>query len=287
MPYTPQIPNYFCITGWANGGCSQLRIRKKWSPYPVDMEVSFDWLTWAPYTIDVETFTLSAWQKLYFRNASTTNTLFSTNARNYYYFWANWTYECSWDIWYLINKNSTNTIPDYWFNRLFWWSNQILTPPELPATNLWAYCYALMFSTTTQLTTAPELPATTLAEGCYNNMFYKSSNITTPPALPATILAVGCYDSMFLTCNKLEQLPELPATTLAENCYLKMFQWCSKIKVSETQTWEYQTAYRIPTTWTWITATNALANMFAGTGWTFTGTPDINTTYYTSNTIVS
>jgi hypothetical protein len=65
-----------------------------------------------------------------------------------------------------------------------------------------------------------------------------------------------------------------------------MFQSCSKIKLSTTNTWEYQTAYRIPTSWTGTTGTNSLANMFYRTWWTRTGTPSANTTYYTSNTVV-
>jgi hypothetical protein len=65
-----------------------------------------------------------------------------------------------------------------------------------------------------------------------------------------------------------------------------MFNGCSKIKLSTTQTWEYQNEYRIPETWTWTTATNALYRMFRTTWWTFAWTPAINTTYYTSNTLV-
>ena len=38
--------------------------------------------------------------------------------------------------------------------------------------------------------------------------------------------------------------------------------------------------YRIPTTDTGMTATDALTDMFTGTGGTFIGTPEINTTYY-------
>ena len=63
---------------------------------------------------------------------------------------------------------------------------------------------------------------------------------------------------------------------------------CTNIKLSTTKTGEYQTAYRIPKSGTGTAATIALSNMFVNTGGTFTGTPEINTTYYlsTSNTIV-
>ena len=65
-----------------------------------------------------------------------------------------------------------------------------------------------------------------------------------------------------------------------------MFKGCTNIKLSETQTGEYQTAYRMPPSGTGTTAANAFKEMFDSTGGTFTGTPVINTTYYTSNNIV-
>lgn len=148
------------------------------------------------------------------------------------------------------------------------------------------YCYGYMFRNCTALTTAPALPATTLADRCYRYMFDGCTSLTTSPELPATTLTVGCYYGMFQGCTSLTTAPELPATTLANYCYQNMFYGCTKIKLSTTKTGEYQTAYRIPKSGTGTTATNALQNMFYGTGGTFTGTPSINTTYYTSNTVV-
>ena len=95
-----------------------------------------------------------------------------------------------------------------------------------------------------------------------------------------------CYESMFNGCTSLTAAPALPATTLVDGCYASMFEGCTKIKLSTTQTGEYQTAYRIPTSGTGTTATDALLYMFTSTGGSFTGTPSINTTYYTSNTVV-
>ena len=99
-------------------------------------------------------------------------------------------------------------------------------------------------------------------------------------------MARSCYGYMFSGCASLTTAPELPATTLTAGCYYSIFNGCAKIKLSTTQTGEYQTAYRIPTSGTGTTATDALMNMFTNTGGTFTGTPTINTTYYTSNTVV-
>ena len=148
------------------------------------------------------------------------------------------------------------------------------------------YCYNAMFFGCTALTTAPELPATTLGSSCYQYMFVNCTSLISAPELPATTLAEGCYLAMFQGCASLTTTPALPATTLAVACYASMFVNCTKIKLSTTKTGEYQTAYRIPKSGTGTTATNALNNMFANTGGTFTGTPRINTTYYTSNTVV-
>ena len=124
-----------------------------------------------------------------------------------------------------------------------------------------------------------------IADKCFCFLFYSNSSLRTPPKLPATTLTTDCYYAMFQDNTNLEVLPELPATILADRCYQQMFKWCSKIKLSETQTWEYQTPYRIPTTWTGTAWSNSLRYMFTSTWW-ITSDPTINTTYYTSNTLV-
>ena len=145
-------------------------------------------------------------------------------------------------------------------------------------------CYRYMFYGCTSLIKAPALLATTLTVNCYYRMFSDCTGLTRAPALPATTLAYDCYHSMFRNCTRLTQIPALPATVLADNCYASMFRNCTSLKLSTAQTGEYKIAYRIPTTETGITATDALIDMFTSTGGTFTGTPEINTTYYLSNT---
>ena len=136
----------------------------------------------------------------------------------------------------------------------------------------------------TALITPPALPATTLATYCYAYMFSGCTGLTQAPALPATTVALCCYRWMFCSCTSLTQAPALPATTLKRECYHNMFQGCTGLKLSSTQTGEYTQEYRIPSSGTGKTATNALSNMFTDTGGTFTGSPAINTTYYLSNT---
>ena len=183
-----------------------------------------------------------------------------------------------------VESGQHPTMAEGCFFGLFVGCVALITPPELPATTLVSSCYDSMFYGCTSLTQDPALPATTLADYCYEYMFSGCTSLTQAPALPATTLAVGCYVSMFSGCTSLTQAPTLPATTLADFCYAFMFQGCTKIKVSSTRTGEYTVAYRIPTSGTGKTATSALSNMFGSTGGTFTGAPEINTTYYLSNT---
>lgn len=201
------------------------------------------------------------------------------------------------------------------YSQMFAGTN-ITTAPTLPATTLADECYYGMFDWCTNLTTAPTLPATTMASRCYEGMFYWCTSLTTPPTLPATTLAGSCYESMFQGCTSLTTVPQLPATTIDGNCYKSMFAWCTSltalpslpttrvrracyesmfngctsIKLSATQTWEYQTPYRIPTTWQWDASdpwpSGWAMYMFEDTWGTFTWTPTVNVTYYTSNTVI-
>ena len=149
-------------------------------------------------------------------------------------------------------------------------------------------CYSNMFQGCTSLTAAPSLPATTLKDYCYYFMFQGCTSLTTAPSLPATTLASSCYYSMFYGCTSLTTAPSLPATTLASFCYNFMFRGCTSLKLSTTASVTYTKSYRVPKSGTGTMAPNALTNMFLNTGGTFTGTPEINTTYYLdeSNEIV-
>ena len=171
------------------------------------------------------------------------------------------------------------------FSYIFKGCTGLTTAPALPATTLANWCYADMFSGCTALTTAPALPATTLAHSCYNSMFNGCTALTTAPRLPARTLADWCYTYMFYGCTSLKTVPTLPATTLIYQCYGSMFYGCTKIAIYST-TDTNRSEYRIPESGTGTTATSAMADMFKGTGGAMTGTPEINTTYYTANEIV-
>ena len=96
-------------------------------------------------------------------------------------------------------------------------------------------------------------------------------------------MSENCYAEMFYGCTNLTRAPALPATTLANYCYAAMFYGCTNLKLSSTTTDEYTQKYRIPSSGNGTTASNALMDIFASTGGTFTGTPSINTVYYLSS----
>lgn len=179
-----------------------------------------------------------------------------------------------------VLNNEHPIMADGCFRDLFHGCTSLITAPEFPATTLSAHCYAGTLSGCTNLIEAPELPATTLVSNCYAWMFDGCSSLMTVPKLPATTLAKYCYDHMFQNCISLTEIPKLPVTGLAERCYGYMFSGCINIKLSTTKTEKYLVHYRIPSSGTGVTATNALLDMFTGTGGTFAGTPDINTIYY-------
>ena len=183
---------------------------------------------------------------------------------------------------------TATTLADYCYADMFYGCTSLTQAPALSATTLSSHCYRQMFSSCTSLTQTPALPATTLANDCYYYMFHDCTSLTKAPALPATTLAKDCYQGMFSGCTSLTQVPALPATNLATYCYNSMFKDCTGLKLSSTQTSEYTVAYRIPTTGSGSAAENDIHNMFASTGGTFTGTPQIDKTYYlsTDNMIV-
>ena len=172
------------------------------------------------------------------------------------------------------------TLADYCYQLMFEGCTALTQAPALPATTLADYCYSSMFSGCTALTQAPDLPAKTLAISCYHNMFYGCTSLTKAPALPATTLAYNCYENMFYGCTSLTQAPELPATSLVTKCYDQMFYGCRSIKLSSTQTGEYTQKYIVGYT------SNYAYLMFYKTGGTFTGTPNKDTYYLSTDNMI-
>lgn len=264
-----------CLT--FTGESSEFTLKATYKEWDGTLEWSTDHTNWT--TLTGTEAMQSVGKKLYLRGKG--NTKFKTSIGIAWRLSAK--AGCSGNIQTLLDWESppTSISTGSCYEAMFWNCTNLTTAPELPATTLAQNCYYSLFSGCTNLTTAPELPAITLAKYCYRNMFVRCSNLTTAPELPATTLAEGCYYSMFSSCTNLTTAPALPATKLADDCYNSMFNNCTKLKLSTTQTTEYKTAWRIPSSGT-ISNTSTMwsRNMLKDTGGTFTGSPNINTTYY-------
>ena len=253
------------------------------------LEYSTDASTWSTWdgTTTLSSATKGSSNVLYLRGIG--NTVITGNGSDYKWVLTGSNIKCIGNIENLLDYATVTagnhpTMESYCYYYMFSGCTSLTQAPSLPATTLAERCYDTMFWNCTSLTQAPELPATTLEKQCYQSMFNGCTSLTQAPALPATTLAKICYGNMFQGCTSLTQVPELPATTLADSCYWSMFQRCTAIKLSSTQTGEYTQEYRIPSSGTGTVDTDSLYNMFAYTGGTFKGTPEINTTYYLSNT---
>lgn len=142
---------------------------------------------------------------------------------------------CTGDIRTLLDYETYETVKTSraQFCSLFEDCEQLTSAPDLPATELYDYCYNSMFKGCTSLEKAPNLPATTLKQSCYSGMFMGCTSLVTAPALPATQIAEECYSYMFQDCTSLTNVPtELPAKTMADHCYASMFQGCTSLKTA-------------------------------------------------------
>ena len=183
---------------------------------------------------------------------------FSSSEQKYSQFMMSGKIEASGSVMSLIDGEGTSTVipNDYCFCNLFARCSALLTPPELPATELKDWCYSGMFGNCANLSYAPELPATEMQRGCYYSMFTMCTSLTTTPdlistslanrcycnmfggcsaltqitGLPATKMEVSCYETMFASCSSLKEAPSLPATELADSCYTRMFTACTGLK---------------------------------------------------------
>lgn len=211
--------------------------------------------------------------------------------------------------WQIAGAGLHPSMTEFCFYHLFYGCKALAEGPELPSPYLSKGCYNGMFYGCTALAKAPALPAAVLVNQCYESMFSGCAALEEPPVSSAVSLARECFYGMFYgctllkrsmampagaeaaymcchamyyECTALETLAELPATTLATSCYSGMYRGCTSVKVSEVQGGEYQYPFRIPTEGTGTAANHALEYLFLDTGGDFTGSPYINTTYYTT-----
>ena len=138
---------------------------------------------------------------------------------------------CTGDIRTLLDYDNYETVKTSGaqFCSLFEGCKQLTSAPDLPATELYEYCYNSMFKGCTSLEKAPALPATTLKQSCYSGMFQGCTSLKEAPTLQAKKMAPSAYRSMFYGCTSLVTAPDLPATQIAEDCYSYMFQGCTSL----------------------------------------------------------
>lgn len=106
--YPPKPPRFYFR---ASTGNTILYFRKTWSPTSITLQYSRDWTTYYTFTAGSGV-TLPANSKFYVRNASATDTGFSTSSSDYYYFEMSggWNVGCGWEIGFLLNKEGTTTL---------------------------------------------------------------------------------------------------------------------------------------------------------------------------------
>lgn len=124
------------------------------------------------------------------------------------------------------------------------------------------------------------------ASYAFRAMFWGCDALISGPDLSTLVLSPACLLEFYYNCKGIEVLPRFAQSSFGMMACASMFYGCEKIKLSETQTGEYQTEYRLPAVGTGINAGSALQGMFTATGGAFRGTPLINTAYYTSNAVV-
>lgn len=228
-PPTPPTPtaNYLTFTA-VEAGC-RITLRNRLSPDPVSIEYSLDGNTWQPLELSTPITLENIGDSVKFRGINET---ISKDSTNYYYLYGEGKLSASGDVTSLLNGLGGDVaVPAYAFNHLFYASQNLLTPPNLPSLQLAEGCYSYMFMDCKALTTAPQLPATNLANRCYMCMFYDCKALASMPELPASVLYEYCYTSMFAGCLALTTTTtNMPVTTLAKSCMSSMFQGCTALE---------------------------------------------------------
>lgn len=247
---------------------TQVNLNKYGSVDLFDFEISSDWNTWRDLIWQVpgqsEDIILNNGDVVYIRNKSTTDVILATSPNDRYSLWIGGWVNLSGDITTLINKNGTDTLCDYCFYSFFNYSD-VITPPEMNVTTVWAHA----------------------CEG----MFSQCSKLTTTPALPATNLWVSCYQNMFFNCQSLTTVSDLPATTIPDSAYMQMYMNCKLLKMSNVwvipSMW-YNNTFRVPTTGTGTDWNMSLYRMFQGIASDSLATwnMDLNTDWGTNATII-
>ncbi|MCD7728687.1 MAG: hypothetical protein LUI60_02080, partial [Clostridia bacterium] len=274
--YTESVSNYLTFCGDTNT-FTTLSLSSV-DAVGVNVKISNDTKTWE--TWDGTAYSVTGGQCYV---CGYDNTAFATDTLTYCRFSGDFN-EVYGNIMSLLEYSAPDnaTMSDYAFFSMFsgCFLLEMVLGLELPATELTDYCYTNMFRNCTSLTTTPELPAMTLAGYCYSSMFLGCTSLIAASSLPAITLAGFCYQYMFYGCTSLEVIPSLAhVTTFANGCCTYMFYNCSNVEVST------DSSYGELLITTGDTS-SYFSSMFTFTSGEFIGSPEANTSYYTSNDTV-
>lgn len=120
------------------------------------------------------------------------------------------------------------------YTAMFLNCSNLISAPELPATELKTSCYESMFEGCTRLLTTPTiLQGETLKEKCYFQMFKNCFNISETPKINARSMEGSrCCEGMFMNCTCLQKASPLLSDNVVDNGYEKMFENCTSLQVS-------------------------------------------------------
>ena len=253
---------------------------------------STDHNTWTEWdgTTDIVSASNNGWHTIYLRGVGNTKITGSTSLTSVRHFVISGSVIfCQGNCNNLLDYTRKATIGAGAFGELFHDCKAVSFNVTLPSTTLASYCYQNMFLGCTSLETAPDLPAQKIngKYAVYEQMFRGCTNLKRAPKISIEEVSSSCCARMFMGCSKLNSLPALLPKSTGVSCYQQMFDGCSSIKLSTTQEGEYVNEFRIPASGTGTSGSSGTTDMFANTGGTFTGTPTINTTYYTPNTVIN
>lgn len=124
----------------------------------------------------------------------------------------------------------------------------------------------------------------TVGEAAFYSLFSGNDGLINLPDLSTVVLSNGCF-AEFASFSGVRVLPKLSQLVFPSTCFNLCFWGCSNIKMATTQSADYPNAYRIPETGTASAGYSAFGQMFSGSGGSFKGTPAVNSTYYTSNSV--
>ncbi|MBE6332632.1 MAG: hypothetical protein E7070_10065 [Bacteroidales bacterium] len=163
--------DYLCFTAEVDNAI--VALKKLGNPNSVSLKYSIDSIIWQDYTPGTTgNITLRIYShigdKIWFR-ATSTNSGFSKDLNNYYYF-ALSQVAASGDVMSLLDATGQqNTVPNNAFTSLFKNCERLTTAPDISATLLAENYYRCMFSGCSALNSAPDIPATQLYRNIYEN----------------------------------------------------------------------------------------------------------------------